>query len=132
MARNLRMGFLIVAAWLAASCWVIRFTFLRLRRGKASARWWGAYIAALLLGVVVGGWVAWNADYRVSERVRFLSFPLPLAFFVWETDRWTDFVTPPYVVYPGLLANTLSIAALAQLPVLILSRRLNKKAAPLM
>jgi hypothetical protein len=76
---------------------------------------------------VAGVWLALTVDYRVSPKMRFLSFPMPLAFFHLEDGRWIDFVTPPHVMYPGLVANVISVVALSLLPVWIASLILGRK-----
>jgi hypothetical protein len=58
--------------------------------------------------------------------MRVVSFPLPIVFFVWEEDHWTDFVTPGWYVCPALAANICSVTAAIVLPFLgisVLSRR---------
>jgi hypothetical protein len=53
--------------------------------------------------------------------MRYASFPMPLVFFQLEDGRWVDFITPPYVMYPGLVANVVAIVAVALLSLLIAS-----------
>lgn len=73
--------------------------------------WWVRFGALALVGAVAGGWLAIAADYQVSPTMRFGSFPLPLVFYQLEDGRWVDFVTPPFVLYPGLVANISSVIA---------------------
>jgi hypothetical protein len=115
------MGFLIVMTLLALSCWLIYATFRRLRRRCAGRSWWIASVSLLLAGLALGIWFAFFFEYQPSGRIKFASFPMPLVFFVWEEDRWTDFVTPPMVMYPGLVANVASTVALVLLPVFLTS-----------
>jgi hypothetical protein len=49
------------------------------------------------------------------------SFPMALVFFQLEDGRWVDFITPPHVMYPGLIANVIAIVAVALLPLLLAS-----------
>ena len=51
--------------------------------------------------------------------MRFVSFPIPIAFFHLEDGHWIDFVTPAYVMYPGLVANIVAIVATSVLPLLL-------------
>ncbi len=53
--------------------------------------------------------------------MRFVSFPMPVAFFHLEDGQWVDFPTPEYVMYPGLAANVAVITACLVLPVLAAS-----------
>jgi len=59
--------------------------------------------------------------------MRYVSFPVPLAFFHLEDGHWVGFITPPHVMYPGLVANVASFAALALLPLLIVSRVVGRR-----
>ncbi len=115
------MGFLIVIALLALSSWGVFATFRRLRRAHASRAWWFAFGVLAVAGLVAGYWLAFSFEYHVSPRMRYVSFPMPLAFFHLEDGQWVDFVTPPYVMYPGLLANVVAIVAVALLPLLLAS-----------
>jgi len=116
------MGFVIVIIVLALSSWAMIATIRRLRRTNAGRAWWTAFAMLLALGISAGTWFAFSFEYQVSHDMRYASFPVPLAFFHLEDGHWVDFITPPYVMYPGLLANVTSFAAFALLPLLIISR----------
>lgn len=115
------MGFLIVVALFAVSSWAVFATVRRLRRTKASQVWWFAFASLVLIGLVAGCWLAFSFEYQVSPRMRYSSFPMPLAFFHLEDGRWVDFVTPPHVMYPGLVANVIAVVAMALLPLSLTS-----------
>jgi hypothetical protein len=115
------MGFLIVIALFGLSSWGVFATFWRLRRTHASRVWWAAFALLAVIGLATGCWLAFSFEYQVSPRMRFVSFPMPLAFFHLEDGRWVDFVTPPYVMYPGLVANVITVVAVALLPLLLAS-----------
>ena|SRR5688572_13965785 len=121
------MGFLIVISLLALSCWLIYATFRRLRRRRARRSWWIASGSLLLAGLALGIWFAFFLEYQPSAKLRVFSFPLPLVFFVLEGDRWTDFVPPSAVLYPGLAANVLATVAVVLLPVLLSSLFLHRE-----
>jgi hypothetical protein len=115
------MSFLIVTALLALSSWGVFATFRRLRRTQASRAWWLAFASLVVVGLVAGCWLAFSFQYQVTPRMRYVSFPIPLAFFHLEDGQWIDFVTPPYVMYPGLVANVIAVVAVALLPLLLAS-----------
>jgi hypothetical protein len=115
------MGFLIVISLLALSCSLIYVTFRRLRRRRATRSWWIASGSLLLAGLAVGIWFAFFFEYQPSAKLRVFSFPLPLVFFVLEGDRWTDFVPPSSVLYPGLAANVVATVAVILLPLFLAS-----------
>jgi heme A synthase len=115
------MGFFLVIAVIALSGWIFTATSRRLQRTRAGRNWWVAFAALTIAGFAVGCWLAFRFEYQVSPRMRVFSFPIPLAFFHLENGHWVDFVTPPYVMYPGVLANVLSIVAMALLPLWLAS-----------
>jgi hypothetical protein len=115
------MAILIVIALFALGALGVLATFRSLHRTHASRNWWFAFGSLVIVGLVAGCWFAFNFEYQVSPRMRFVSFPMPLAFFHLEEGEWIDFVTPPYVMYPGLVANVIAIVALALLPLLLAS-----------
>jgi hypothetical protein len=121
------MGLFLVIVLLALSGWVVSLTFRRLRHNRAGRGWWLAFCLLAAGGAVVGCRLAFRADYQVSSTTRLVSFPVPLAFFRKEGDQWTDFITPPFVLYPGLVANAMSMVATALLPLLLASRSLERK-----
>jgi hypothetical protein len=113
------MGFLIVILLFGLSSWGMFATFRRLRRTHAGRTWWYAFSALVVVGIAAGTWLALRFEYHVSPQMRCVSFPMPLAFFHLEDGHWVDFVTPPYVMYPGLVANILSVVAVLLLPLLL-------------
>ena len=115
------MGFIIVMAVLALSSWMLLATVRRLRRNRVNRSWWLTFGCLLTAGVVCGYWLAFRFEYQVSSTMRFVSFPLPLCFFKLEDGRWTDFPTPWFVTYPGLLTNIVAVTAFATLPMLVAS-----------
>jgi hypothetical protein len=121
------MPFLVIVSLLALSFWGLSGTFLRLRRLHAGRVWWFAFAALVLVGCVAGWWLAFHFEYQVSPRLRFVSFPMPLAFFQLEEGRWRDFPTPPEIMYPGLVANVVAVVAGCLLPLLITTVRLGRR-----
>ena len=117
------MNLLIALALITASLWLLWKIFTHFRRRRVGVQWWGLGITVLTAGLVLGWWTAFHFEYRASKRMRVFSAPLPVAFFVWEEDRWTDFVTPEYYAYPALAANVLSIATLVVSPLLFVRRK---------
>ncbi len=117
------MNLLIALGLIVASLWLLRKVFVRLRRQHAGVGWWILGGVALVLGLALGWWTAFHFEYYASARIRVFSAPLPIVFFVWEEDRWTDFVTPEYYAYPAFVANVLSIAAVVVSPLLFFRRK---------
>lgn len=123
------MGFLIVMAVLGLSWAGIWGTWRRLRRVNASRVWWVRFGALAVVGAVAGVGLAIAADYQVSPTMRFGSFPVPLVFYQLEDGRWIDFVTPPFVLYPGVVANISSVIAAAVVPLWVGSMIVHRKVA---
>ncbi|MGH8046359.1 MAG: hypothetical protein ACREKL_03865 [Chthoniobacterales bacterium] len=115
------MGFLIAIALLALGSLCAVGTFRRLRRVHAGRAWWLAFGGLAALGIVAGCRLTFGFEYHVSPQMRFACFPLPLAFFHLEDGRWIDYVTPPYVMFPGVIANIVAIVAVALLPLWLAS-----------
>lgn len=115
------MGIIFVILLLALSFWSIFATFRRVRHTHVGRSWRIAFAVLTVIGLVVGSWMAFNFEYQISSRMRYVSFPMPLGFFHLEDGQWVDFVTPPYVMYPGLVANVIAIVAIKLLPLLIAS-----------
>ena len=99
------------------------FTATVLRRRP----WWFTFAILAAAGLAAGLWLAFSFEYQVSPRMRYVSFQIPLAFFHLEDGRWVDFVTPPYVLYPGLVAYVGAVIALALLPLLVASAAFGRK-----
>ncbi|MEO5804041.1 MAG: hypothetical protein ABIR24_10970 [Verrucomicrobiota bacterium] len=116
-----RMGFFFAIALLALSCWSVFSTFRRLRRAHVSRRWWTAFALLAIAGSAAGIWLAFSFEYQITPKMRYASFPMPLAFFHLEDGHWVDFVTPPHVMYPGLIANVVAVIALALMPLFVAS-----------
>ena len=115
------MGLIMVMVVLALSAWAVYATVHRLRQTRAGRGWWTAFALLLAVGCGLGVLFAFSFEYQVSADMRFASFPVPLAFFHLEEGSWVDFITPPYVMYPGLVANVASFVAVALLPLLVAS-----------
>ena len=95
---------------------------------RAAALFWRiGFILFLLAGTALGIKLAFFFEYRASDRMRVVSFPLPIVFFVWEEDRWTDFVTPEYYLYPAVTANVCVTAAASTAPLVWLFALLGRK-----
>jgi hypothetical protein len=47
-----------------------------------------------------------------------MGWPIPVAMFVLEEDRWTDFVVPAPIGYGLMAVNVGIVASLTQLPLL--------------
>lgn len=114
------MALLFILAALMLSCSSIFVTVRRLRRTRSGWVWWTGFTVLAASGLAAGNWLAFYSDYQVSPRMRFCSFPIPLAFLHLEDGQWIDFITPPPVMYAGLVANVIAIIAVCLLPLLFL------------
>ena len=54
--------------------------------------------------------------YRVTSKMRWFGFPIPVAIWVWETDRWTDFVHSTAVSLLIVVVDVFACGALSLPP----------------
>lgn len=121
--ERFRMAFVIIAAVLGLSGWPVYWVIAELRRHHVAPVWWVGLACFVVLGLCVGIWAGVLLEYQPNARLRIQGFPVPLGIFVWEKDRWTDFVPPRLVQYGAVLANVLAAIALALAPLAIIARR---------
>ena len=122
-----RMAFVILAAVLGLSGWPIYRVVAELRRHNFAPVWWVGFAFLLVLGLCVGIWAGVLLEYQPNARLRIQGFPMPLGIFVWEQDRWTDFVPHRVVQYGAVLANVLAAIALAITPLGIVARMTRRR-----
>jgi amino acid transporter len=121
------MGTLIAIGLILLSAWVVYRSVRSFRARSARRGWWALLALLLVAGASLGVWLAFFFEYQPSHRMRVMSFPLPIAFFVWEEDRWTDFVTPDYYVYPALAANVCTTIGACIAPLLAVFAFLHRR-----
>jgi len=112
------MDLLIAIALIVFTAWLLQFAFRLLRRRSAAVRWWVAFALLVVFGMGMGIWKGIYCEYRLSRHVRIVGFPLPVAVFVWEGDRWTDFVSPEFVAYTKVAANVCTPVSACTIPLL--------------
>jgi hypothetical protein len=117
------MGILIVIIILTLSSWTIVALFRRLRRRHVSSGRWVVFGILVGRGAAFGIWCAFYCEYRVGTEFRIASFPIPVVFFHLEEGRWVDFPVPDFQACSAMIANIVTIIALATLPVWLVSRR---------
>jgi hypothetical protein len=121
------MAFLLIVGILVASLVYIVALTRTLLRSRVHARWWLSFFFLALLGLTTACWLTFYFEYQPSPQFRFNSFPFPIAFHHLENGDWVSFVTPPPIMYPGILANLTSVIAASLLPIsiarLIVGRR---------
>lgn len=83
-----------------------------------SVWWWIGFLCLGVLGSVIG-WKLGFLEIRVSPRHRWAGVPFPIGFFVWEGDRWTDFVPPPGLQFLHLCADIALAIGVLVFPFLI-------------
>lgn len=104
----------LLALPIVAVCILMLFKTSRLLLSQSrSMVWWIGFVCLVGIGGVIG-WELGFLEVRVSPRLRWGGVPFPIGFFVWEEDRWTDFVPPPPLQVLHLCADvTLAINVLA-------------------
>jgi hypothetical protein len=121
---------LVALALITLSGWTFYRIIRVFRDGAVAPVWWAVFALFTLAGLALGIWLAFSFEYQASPRMRVVSFPLPIVFFVWEEDRWTDFVTPDWYMYPALAANVCITTVICAIPVLtafLLRQRQHRK-----
>src|SRR5579872_2105540 len=105
MSSLIAFGAFVSAAWFVYSRarYLMRYNF---------ATWWRvAFFILVVTGLALGVWLGGYMQYNLSKTVRVVGVPFPVVIFVWEEDRWTDFVPSRLVQYGNLLANAFVISA---------------------
>jgi hypothetical protein len=115
------MGFVVVIALLSLSSWILITTFRRLYSKPVGIVWWLVFCGLAVSGVVIGYYMAFDFEYKVSAHMQFVSFPIPVCFFHFENGQWVDFPTPDFFAYPAAFTNVVTVTAFAVLPVLVAS-----------
>jgi hypothetical protein len=121
------MGILLVIISLALSSWVVVALFRRLQRQHASVGWWVAFGVLVACGTALGIWCASYCEYRVGTDYRIGGFPIPVVFFHLEYGAWVDFPAPEFQAWSATFTNTITIIALATLPLWLASWRHHKQ-----
>jgi hypothetical protein len=117
------MGILTVILFLALSVWTLIALIRRLRRQHASRSLWFGFLVLAACGVAAGIWCALYCEYQLGARFRIGSFPIPVVFFHVEDGQWVDFPAPAFQAWLAVVANIITITALATVPVWLVSRR---------
>jgi len=124
------VGFLFILAQLTLCGWTIARIVKRVRGEGGGKALWLVFGALALVGLGLGAWMALGVEYRLGTRFRFAGFPIPVVFFHLEDGQWVDFITPPVIMYPGMVANVLTGVAVLQLPLLWFLRRKARQQLP--
>src|SRR5438067_1251470 len=114
------MNALLAIVFLGLSVWPLLALFLRLRRQRVGAAWWGTLVFLIFCGIAFGVWCAFDCEYAVGTRYRFGSFPIPVVVFHLEDGDWVDFPVEKYIMWPDVFANIITITALATLPLWVI------------
>lgn len=64
-------------------------------------------IACMIIGFAFGIGATFFFEYHWKPTMRVAGFPIPVAFFILEEDRWTDFVIPPLIAVTVIILNIL-------------------------
>lgn len=106
------MSVLLALPVIGVCFWMLANTGRLLWQQSRSIWWWIGFLCLAGLGSVIG-WELGFLEVRVSPRLRWGGVPFPIGFFMWEGDRWTDFVPPPGLQLWHLCADiTLAIGVL--------------------
>ena len=115
------MGILLVILFLALSIWVLAALFRKLLAYRASRGWWGAFGLLVVCGLLLGIWCGLFFEYHAGTNYRVGGFPIPIVVFHLEDGNWVDFPVPEFQAWLAVIANAISIAALATLPLWLAS-----------
>ncbi|MBN9689978.1 MAG: hypothetical protein J0M24_07040 [Verrucomicrobia bacterium] len=121
------MGTLIAIGLIYVSFRIVDRVVRMFRARAAGPGWWALLAVLMVTGVGLGIWLAFYFEYQPSPRRRVASFPLPIAVFVWEEDRWTDFVTPTHSAYTAAVANICVTVAAFVAPLLAVFAFLHRR-----
>lgn len=120
-------GILLILGFLAPSSWALVSLIRRLRRNRASLRWWVTFVTLAAFGAVAGMWFAFHFEYQLGTRTRLGSFPIPIVFFRLEHGHSVDYPVPELQAWASIFTNVVTVTALASLPVLVASWRKHKE-----
>jgi hypothetical protein len=113
------VAYVLTIVLFTAVAWCSYLVIRMLRRRRAGFRWWVALAIASLFGAILGIWCGLEFEYRPSQTVRVLGFPMPIAVFHLEgggaDEQWIDFVSPFPVV--NAIGNAFFILFLSAIPV---------------
>ena len=118
---NPMLSFLISIPIIALALWLTVRTAFRMLRLKASWTWW----TALSVIVLLGGYAGFRLGYceiQTSPTFRWVGLPLPIGFFAFEGDHWTDFIPPQPVQWMNFLADILSPILILVIPLAVIWR----------
>ena len=116
------LSFLFSIPILAAAGWLTAKTVARMWRLKAGWAWWGTLGVVVAAGAYAGFRLA-LCEFQTAPNFRWVGLPLPSGFFVWEEDRWTDFIPPPPVQWTNLPADVLAPVLVLMIPLFLFWRR---------
>lgn len=105
MALGLAIFFLVACLGIL---WLMR---LWLRRQEAGPRVQGFFSLAVLFGALLGIWLSFRAEITVTQDLRFIGAPLPLAVFRHEDGQWVDYPHPRPIMAVLIMANSALISA---------------------
>jgi hypothetical protein len=117
------MNAFLAIVFLGLSVWALLALFLRLRRQRVGAAWWGTLAFLIVCGITFGVWCAFYCEYPVGTRYRFGSFPIPVVVFHLEGGNWIDFPVEKFIMWSVMFANIITVTALATFPLWVISRR---------
>lgn len=117
------MGFTLIfaAVTITPLAFLARNTLRRVLVSPQKRKWLIVFSVVLIVGAVAGCWLGFVFEYRVSSTLRVVGCPLPLAFFKWEHDHWTDFITPAPLLNGVINVIVITLLALAPLNIIFRS-----------
>jgi hypothetical protein len=108
------MGCLLWAVVILLLTWADYCTVRSLYLNCRGPGWWAIFIALFSVGIGLGIWCGFYAEYQLSERTKVFGFPLMVGVFVKENGEWVDYVSPaPLLV---ALLDVLIVALVSVLP----------------
>ena len=103
----------------AIASWIIYSSVRALVRGEVAAVWRQRAIFCVLIGVALGIWLAFFAEFQPAENARFLRAPVPTLVFQKQKDVWSEVSPPAPVRVLAMITDFISGIAAGLLPIKI-------------
>lgn len=79
---------------LAFSIWLLATTGRRVVKASVQNGRWGALLAAIVIGLVLGWLFTFRVSYKMGATLRLHSFPVPAVFTYLQDSKWVDSPLP--------------------------------------
>ena len=110
------MGLLIIIPFGTVLAWAIWRIFGWLRHGNFGREWWKAFTILTLVGLVLGVFFTFFAEYKVADK-RMAGFPIPVAISSLVDGKWVAYEVPLLIRIPARATDLLFGVALCLAPI---------------